>query len=106
MELLAQYASSIDKALLQYAIAPFIVALFTVMVLHRLRLGGLAVVAAFAIAVTLTDGWQLEPLTPLRKIASAPFRPTRGSWALGSSPTTWSRTCERRWASTRPSSPR
>src|SRR5690606_19093063 len=48
---------------------PFVIGLFTVIVLHRLRLGGLALVAAFAIAVMLTDQWQLQPLTPLRKIA-------------------------------------
>lgn len=65
----ASLVRAFDQAIVHYAIAPFVVGLFTVMVLHRLRLGGLALVAAFAIAVTLTDNWQLQPLTPLRKIA-------------------------------------
>src|SRR5687768_9036198 len=52
----------------QSGVAPFFVAFFTVLVLHRLRLGGLAVVAAFFAAVRLISGFGLQPLTPLRKI--------------------------------------
>ena len=52
----------------QYGLAPFLAALFTVMVLHRLRLGGLALAAAFCTAVWLTVDWTLYPLTPLRKL--------------------------------------
>lgn len=69
MNLLNALPHSLDRVFVLHALLPFIVALFTVMVLHRLRLGGLAVVAAFAVAVTLTQGWALQPLTPLRKIA-------------------------------------
>jgi len=66
---LASLAQSFNQPLVHYAVAPFVIGLFTVIVLHRLRLGGLALVAAFAMAVMLTDQWQLQPLTPLRKIA-------------------------------------
>ncbi|HEY9397533.1 MAG TPA: hypothetical protein VIQ28_07915 [Burkholderiales bacterium] len=52
----------------QSGVVPFFAAFFVVMVLHRLRLGGLALVAAFYIAVWLISGFALQPLTITRKI--------------------------------------
>lgn len=44
-------------------------ALFTVLVLHRLRLGGLAVMAAFGVAVWLFGGFAWPPFTAAGKLA-------------------------------------
>jgi hypothetical protein len=76
--------------------APFIAGLVVVVLLGRYRLGGLAVVAAFATAVYFIAGFGFTPLTATRKIIllglAAPlagifvdfaFRPTRlGSYLL------------------------
>lgn len=83
----------------QGAIAPFVVALIVVAALHRLRLGGLALVAALGTAVYFVAGFTFTPLTATRKIFllgfAAPivgilvdfaFKPTRigaGALALG-----------------------
>ena len=74
----------------QAGAAPFIVALVVALVLHRVRLGGLAAVAGFATAVGLIAGFSFEPLTATRKlillVLAAPvlglmidfaFKPTR-----------------------------
>ncbi|MGB7541700.1 MAG: hypothetical protein WBM28_06760, partial [Burkholderiales bacterium] len=74
----------------QAGVAPFVVALVVVALLHRLRLGGLAVVAAFLTTYYLVAGFTFSPLTATRKIAllaiAAPvvgmladfaFKPTR-----------------------------
>src|SRR5204863_197146 len=74
----------------QGGLAPFIAALVVAALLAPLRLGGLAVVAAFATAVYFIAGFTFEPLTATRKIIllglAAPlagividfaFRPTR-----------------------------
>ncbi len=74
----------------QAGIAPFAAALLVVLLLHRLRLGGLAVVAAFLTTYYLVAGFTFTPLTVTRKIAllaiAAPivgmladfaFKPTR-----------------------------
>jgi hypothetical protein len=74
----------------QAGVAPFAAALLVVMLLHRLRLGGLAVVAAFLTTYYLVAGFTFSPLTVTRKIAllaiAAPvvgmladfaFKPTR-----------------------------
>lgn len=57
-----------DHPAVQSAVAPFIAALFVVLVLHRLRLGGLALVAAFYVAVWLISDFVFEPLTTMRRI--------------------------------------
>ena len=74
----------------QGAVAPFIAGLIVAALLNRFRLGGLAVVAAFATAVYFIAGFTFAPLTATRKIIllglAAPvagividfaFRPTR-----------------------------
>lgn len=74
----------------QGGVAPFVAGLIAVVLLGRFRLGGLAVVAAFATAVYFIAGFGLTPLTATRKIIvlglAAPivgivvdfaFRPTR-----------------------------
>ena len=80
----------------QGGLAPFIAALTVTALLAPFRLGGLAVVAAFATAVYFIAGFTFEPLTATRKIIllgfAAPlagividfaFRPTRfEAWAL------------------------
>src|SRR2546430_5320757 len=80
----------------QGGLAPFIAALTVAALLAPFRLGGLAVVAAFATAVYFIAGFTFEPLTATRKIIllgfAAPlagllhrfaFRPTRfEAWAL------------------------
>lgn len=79
----------------QGGIAPFVVALVVALALRPLRLGGLAVTAAFITAMALAVGVQFTPLTALRKILcvsiAAPlagmlvdfaFRPTRAGAAL------------------------
>jgi hypothetical protein len=76
--------------------APFIAGLIVAVALSRARLGGLAVIAAFATAVYFIAGFSLTPLTATRKIfllafaaplvgmlADFAFRPTRlGAYAL------------------------
>ena len=52
----------------QGGIAPFVVALIVVLILHRVRLGGLALVAALATTVYFVAGFTFTPLTATRKI--------------------------------------
>jgi hypothetical protein len=52
----------------QGGVAPFIVGLIAAALLQRLRLGGLAVAAAFFTAVYFVAGFNLSPLTATRKI--------------------------------------
>ena len=52
----------------QGGIAPFVVALIVVLILHRFRLGGLALVAAFFTTVYFVAGFTFTPLTATRKI--------------------------------------
>src|SRR5437867_11842258 len=52
----------------QGVLAPFIAALIVAALLAPLRLGGLAVVAAFATAVYFIAGFTFAPLTATRKI--------------------------------------
>jgi hypothetical protein len=80
----------------QGGVGPFIAGLIAAVLLGRFRLGGLAVVAAFATAVYFVAGFGFTPLTATRKIIllglAAPlagivvdfaFRPTRlGSYLL------------------------
>jgi hypothetical protein len=80
----------------QGGLAPFVSGLIVAVLLGRLRLGGLAVVAAFATAVYFIAGFSLTPMSATRKIIvlglAAPlagmfvdfaFRPTRlGSYLL------------------------
>lgn len=80
----------------QGGVAPFVAGLIAAVLLGRFRLGGLAVVAAFATAVYFIAGFAFSPLTATRKIIllgfAAPvagivvdfaFRPTRlGSYLL------------------------
>ncbi len=79
----------------QGGIAPFIAALVVALLLGPLRLGGLAVIAGFLVAMQLTSGLQFTPLTATRKLAlaamAAPlvgllvdfaFRPTRAGTVL------------------------
>ena len=80
----------------QGGVAPFVAGLVATVLLGRFRLGGLAVAAAFAIAVYFIAGFGFTPLSATRKIIllglAAPvagivvdfaFRPTRlGSYVL------------------------
>ena len=63
--------------------APFLAGLIAVVVLGRFRLGGLAVVAAFATAVYFIAGFTFSPLSATRKIIllglAAPPRPPGSS---------------------------
>lgn len=52
----------------QAGVAPFVIGLIVAAVLGRTRLGGLAVVAAFAVCVALVSGLAFAPLTALRKL--------------------------------------
>src|SRR5260370_9077416 len=74
----------------QGGLAPFAAALIVAALLSPFRLGGLAVVAAFATAVYFVAGFTFSPLTATRKIIllgfaapvaalglDFPFRPTR-----------------------------
>lgn len=54
--------------IVQSGVAPFFAAFFVVLVLHRIRLGGLALVAAFYAAVWLMSDFSLQPLTVMHKI--------------------------------------
>jgi len=89
--------SLLNHPAVQGGVLPFAAGLIVAGVLHRLRLGGLAVVAAFATAVYFVDGFAFAPLTATRKIVllglAAPlvglladfaFKPTRiGALVLG-----------------------
>lgn len=79
----------------QGGVAPFVAALVVAALLHRLRLGGLALVAAFFTTVYFVAGFTFTPLTATRKIfllgLAAPvigilvdfaFKPTRLGAAL------------------------
>lgn len=57
-----------DHPAVQGGVAPFAVALIVVLLLQPVRLGGLAVVAAFATAVYFVAGFTFSPLTATRKI--------------------------------------
>src|SRR5258705_9785093 len=84
----------------QGGLAPFVAALTVAALFAPFRLGGLAVVAAFATAVYFIAGFTFEPLTATRKIIilglAAPlagilihfaFRPTRPeAWGLALAP--------------------
>ncbi len=90
-------ADYLNHPVFQAGIAPFFAGLLAMALLHRVRLGGLAAVVAFATAVALVSGFQFSPLTASRKIIllvlAAPligilidfaFKPTRiGAWVLG-----------------------
>lgn len=52
----------------QGGVAPFVVALIVAALLHRLRLGGLALIAAFFTTVYFVAGFTFTPLTATRKI--------------------------------------
>lgn len=52
----------------QAGVAPFVVALVVASLLHRLRLGGLAITAAFLTTAYLLVGFTFTPLTATRKI--------------------------------------
>lgn len=85
-----------SNSVVQAGIAPFVVAPIVVLLLQSFRLGGLAVVAAFATAVYFVAGFTFTPLTATRKIillglfspvigilADFAFKPTRiGAAAL------------------------
>ncbi len=53
---------------MQGGVAPFIVGLVVTLLLQSVRLGGLAVVAAFATAVYFVAGFTFSPLTATRKV--------------------------------------
>lgn len=53
---------------LQAGVAPFLVALFVAIAFSRLRVGGLAAIAAFLVCFYLVTGIQFAPLTATRKI--------------------------------------
>ena len=52
----------------QGGVAPFVVAVIVVAILAKARLAGLAVTAAFAVAVALASGLAFTPLTATRKV--------------------------------------
>ena len=52
----------------QAGVAPFLAALIVAIALSRLRLGGLAVIAAFLVCMHFVTGIQFTPLTATRKI--------------------------------------
>jgi hypothetical protein len=58
----------LTNPVLQGGVAPFVVGLIVVAILGRAKLGGLAVVAGFAVCVTLASGLTFTPLTALRKV--------------------------------------
>ncbi|HVL37591.1 MAG TPA: hypothetical protein VM489_18120 [Burkholderiales bacterium] len=79
----------------QGGVAPFVVALLVALVLARAQLAGLAVLAAFLTCTYFVAGFQLTPLTALRKVLLVvvaagllavlldfAFRPTRVGFAL------------------------
>lgn len=94
------------QLIVQGGVAPFVAALVAVLLLQRVRLGGLALVAAFFVAVYFYAGFSFTPLTATRKIivlgiaspivgilADFAFKPTRiGTVVLalaGAAATTW-----------------
>ncbi len=79
----------------QAGVAPFVLALIVALALGRARLGGLAIVAAFATAVYLIADFNFSPLTVTRKIillgmaapivgilADFAFKPTRAGGVM------------------------
>jgi hypothetical protein len=58
----------VENPLIQAGAAPFAVAFVVSLLLGRVRLAGLAVAAAFAVAVALITGFTFAPLTATRKI--------------------------------------
>ncbi len=58
----------LDNPLVQAGVAPFVVAFVVALLFGRIRLGGLAIAAAFATAVALVAGFTFAPLTATRKI--------------------------------------
>jgi hypothetical protein len=58
----------LTNPVLQGGVAPFVVGLIVVAILGRAKLGGLALVAGFAVCVTLASGLTFTPLTALRKV--------------------------------------
>lgn len=58
----------LDNPLVQAGAAPFVAAFVVAFLFGRIRLGGLAVIAAFASAVALIAGFSFAPLTATRKI--------------------------------------
>jgi hypothetical protein len=58
----------LENPLVQSGAVPLLAGLIVALLLGRLRLGGLAVVAAFAAAVALITGFTFTPLTATRKI--------------------------------------
>lgn len=52
----------------QGGVAPFVIGLIVAAILGRAKLGGLAVVAAFAVCVSLASGLTFTPLTAARKV--------------------------------------
>ena len=90
----------------QGGVVPFVVALVVVLLLQSVRLGGLALVAAFCVAVYFFAGFSFTPLTATRKIillglaspivgmaADFAFKPTRIGAAVlalaGAAATLW-----------------
>lgn len=61
-------AEILNHPAVQGGVAPFVVALVVAALLHRLRLGGLALVAAFFTTVYFVAGFTFTPLTATRKI--------------------------------------
>lgn len=59
--------SVFDHPAVQGGVAPFVAGLIVAAVLGRARLGGLAAVAGYAVAVALVTGIAVSPLTALRK---------------------------------------
>jgi hypothetical protein len=57
----------------QGGVAPFVAGLITAAVLGRARLGGLAVVVGYALAVALVSGIAFTPLSATRKLALVGF---------------------------------
>jgi hypothetical protein len=58
----------LDHPAVQGGVAPFVVGLIVVILLAKAKLGGLAVVAAFAVCVHLASGITFSPLTAVRKL--------------------------------------
>ncbi len=55
----------------QAGLAPFLVALITAGLFHRIKLAGLAIIAGFATTIYLASDFSIEPLTSSRKIILA-----------------------------------
>lgn len=63
-----QFQQFLSHPAVQAGVAPFVAGLIVALILHRLRLGGLAVIAAFATAIWLISDFNFTPLTATRKI--------------------------------------